>query len=120
MAKKEDSVDLNMGIGVIIEGSEMEQVHYQIIFDEYVDEEVRQIAEEMKEERTLRKMCWIKTICYPLEMLLTYFMLGKSWVSERREQQQIFNALLKRKITVKQFQEKLMDLSRLYLEKKNA
>lgn len=113
-------IDEKMGVGVIIEGSEMEQIHYAMLFDEYVDEEIRQIEEQIKEDKILRRVCWIKTLCYPLELLLTRVLLGKIWASERVDQQKVFKDYLNKKIDVKQFQIKLMDLSSLYLEKKNG
>lgn len=112
--------DKNMGIGIIIEDSEMEQVHYQILFDEYVDDEVKQIEIRIKEENILRRVCLTKTICYPFELVVIYFLLGKDWVNERVAQQKLFNAYLKRKIDIKTFNSRLMDLAQLYLEKKHA
>ncbi len=114
------TLDKNMGIGNIIEGSEMEQIHFAMLFDEYVDEEVRQMEETIKEDKILRKVCLIKTICYPLELLVTYILLGKIWTAERVEQQKVFKDYLKKKIDIKEFQIKLMDLTSLYLEKKHA
>lgn len=120
MAKKQDSADLNMGVGIIIDGSEMEYIHYQMIFDEYVDEEVRQLEEQIKEEKTLRRVCLLKTICYPFELLLTYLLLGNTWALERKAQQKVFSDYMKKKIDIKEFQQKLMDLSIVYMEKKNG
>ncbi len=112
--------DDKMGAGIVIDGSEMEQIHYSLLFDEYVDDEIREMEHQMREEKILKRVCWVKTLCFPIEFIITYFLLGKIWTKERIEQQKLFNAFLKNKVTSKEFSNKLMDISNLYMEKKHG
>lgn len=112
--------DENMGIGIVFDNSEIEHMHYCMIFDEYVDEEVRLMELQIKEEKVLKRVCLVKTICYPFEILITYLLLGKNWVKERNQQQRLFNSYIRGKIKFKDFQLSLMQLTKQFLENKNA
>lgn len=80
------------------------------LFDQDTDEEENMINKSMQEESFMRKVVLIKTILYPIELALTYFILGKKWTEEKRESQKLYWAFLRKKISYNQFQRSIVRL----------
>jgi hypothetical protein len=81
------------------------------IFDEQTDYDIEDIEKDMKEEKLFKKICLIKTIMFPLEILLTFLILGRSEFIEKIETQKLYIKLLRNKLNVSEFKEEVMDIA---------
>lgn len=119
MSAKYDKKFGPMIIGGFTQGysdiSQQDELAFELFFDESVSDDIVAIEEEMRQTRLLKKVCWVKTICYVPELLTTYFLLGKTWFKERKDQQHYYSQMRKGKMSIIDFQTGLMGLSDKYL-----
>lgn len=81
------------------------------MFDEQTDYDIEDIRKDIKEAKMFRKICIVKTILFPLELLLTLIILGKKEAKEKIESQKLYIKLLRNKINVSEFKEEVMDIA---------
>lgn len=117
-----DKFDEKMGPMYITSGNGLDiyqQLQIDLIFDQCTDQDIQEIELEMKQVALLKKVCWVKVMSYPQDWLLSYFLLGKSWAKERVEEHKVYKEFLRNKLTIKEFNTKLMDISNKHLKGKN-
>jgi hypothetical protein len=86
------------------------ETYLSTIFDEQTDYDVEDIMLDIKENKIFRQVALIKTLMFPLEILLTAILMDRQWVKEKTQAQKIYLKFLRKKITVTELKEALMKM----------
>lgn len=73
---------------------------FEAMFDEQTDMDVLELQEEMEAEKEFRKVCWLKTVIFPVEVVAAYFIMGKSWAKDKIKAQKFYWKFLRKQITL--------------------
>lgn len=77
------------------------------IFDQQVDDDIKDYEQRKKEIRFIKKACLIKLILTPIQYPLTYFLLGKVLARDVLYCSKLYLIFLRNKLTLEQFKDKL-------------
>lgn len=77
-------------------------------FDQSVFFDEQEILNELREAKIIRKVALTKTILYPIESLFFRIVAGKEYYEFIRDEQKIYWAFLRKKITLKDFKRNLL------------
>lgn len=69
-----------------------------LLFDETVNYFMKEYEERAKEIKLLKRVCLVKTLIYPTEVIVTLLVLGKDAAKERNTSQKYYWKFLRNKI----------------------
>ena len=92
--------------------NEYDEALISVLFDQETDYDIEEMERLMQEERLMRKICFIKTLVFPIEYIATLAILGGRWAKEKRDAQSLYWKFLRKKVTYNQFQRELVRVIR--------
>lgn len=90
--------------------NDIERQMLVLLFDEHVDYQMREFEARKAEIKLLKRICLVKTLLFPLELPVTYFLLGKEASRERMESQSCYWRFVRNKISLEAFKNDLNSL----------
>lgn len=78
-----------------------------MMFEDQIDYDIKMWERELLKVKMLKRQCIIKTLVLPVELPLSYFLLGKSIARERYNTQKLYWKFLTRKMTIEEFENEL-------------
>lgn len=85
---------------------------FEVMFDEQCDEDAAEIAADIEEAKLFKKVCWLKTLIFPLEYPLAYIIMGKQWAKDKVEAQKFYWKFIRNKITLQDMKVEVAKLIR--------
>jgi hypothetical protein len=77
------------------------------LFDYSVECDITEIKKAQKEKKALFRLCLVKTLIFPLEATLGFFLLGTKFVKKLTSQQRKMWGFMRGKVTFKEFKKTL-------------
>lgn len=77
------------------------------IFDYSVQCDIDDITKAQKERKAFSRVCLTKTILFPLELVVSYFVIGKDYTKQLIKQQKLMWDFLRNKTTTETFKNDL-------------
>jgi hypothetical protein len=99
-----------------LQSNKLDPFHIAVIesmFDEQADYDIEDINLEIEEGKLFRKVCIVKTLIFPLEVLVTKLVMGKPWTSEKIKAQGIYWKFLRKKITLEELKKEIIKIASL-------
>lgn len=90
--------------------SKFEEAIINAQFDEQVNFDIAEYEQQQREIKLLKRVCWIKTLTYPWEYLITYLFLGKEALKERTLTQKYYWMFIRNKMKLNDFKVKINDI----------
>src|SRR6267142_5998701 len=89
--------------------SELDKTLLYTNFDNQITYDLVDIKKEQNEIKLLKRSSLIKTILFPLEYILTYFLMDKEFVRDRITCQKLYWKFLRNKISNNEFKRQLTE-----------
>lgn len=97
----------------------LDSAFISMLFDQVADDDEKEIVLIKKLTLLQRKVCWVKIISYPVELVLLKMFLGKAWSAERVDQNGVYRDFLKGDMTIQKFNTRMIDIESKYLKAKS-
>lgn len=87
--------------------SAFERETISLMFEDQIDYDIEVYKRELLKVKMLKRQCIIKTLVLPVELPLSYLLLGKTIARERYNTQKLYWKFLTHKMTIEDFENEL-------------